>query len=507
MNLSALAALGLFLAMAGLAVAGPRVLIPTATDQPAAWRYTTTTPPTDWNQPGFDDKTWVVGKAGFGVTDQVTAPSVIGTPWRTADIWLRNEIEAPSPLQFETAALTVRHDEDVEIHVGGKLVFAAPGFNTAPMAYDVTKGLREVFKPGKNLVAVHVHQTTGGQYIDLGLVLDPKEKPALQVDPNDFLLVERLRASRWPPEKAWRWYGEVGPISGCNYLPRTAVNTTEMWQAESFDPPTMDEELGWAEKVGMNSVRVFVQYIVYEADPDGLVKRMDEFLRIADKHGIRTMVILFDDCFLPEPKLGKQPDPVPGVHNSQWTSSPGQTRKRRESWPALERYVKGFVGHFARDRRVLAWDVYNEAAAQSRPLVAAAFAWARAAEPRQPLTSCWQAEDLSDVLTFHDYGAPNPQILARLVAERPALCTECIARGGGSRFDNVLPAFAEKGIGWYMWGLVRGRIQTYYPWGSPRGAPEPDPWHHDLLQPDGTPYRPAEIEAIQRFPKQFKPRK
>jgi hypothetical protein len=139
--------------------------------------------------------------------------------------------------------------------------------------------------------------------------------------------------------------------------------------------------------------------------------------------------------------------------------------------------------------------------------VAAAFAWARAAEPTQPLTSCWQAEDLSDVLTFHDYGAPNPQALGRLVAERPALCTECIARGAGSRFDNVLPAFAEKGIGWYMWGLVRGRTQTYYPWGSPKGAPEPDPWHHDLLQADGTPYRPAEIEAIQRFSEQFKPRK
>lgn len=507
MNPAALAALGLSLAMAGLAVAEPRVLIPMATDQPAVWRYTTTAPPTEWNQPGFDDKAWPEGKAGFGVTDQVTPQSVIGTPWKTADIWLRKEIEAPSPLQFQTASLTVRHDEDVEIYVGGKLVLAAPGFNTAPTAYDVTRGLREVLKPGKNLVAVHVRQTTGGQYIDLGLVLDSKEKPALQVDPNDFLLIERLRASRWLPEKAWKWYGEVGPISGCNYLPRTAVNTTEMWQAESFDPKTIDQELGWAEKIGMNGVRVFVQYIVYEADPEGLVKRMDEFLRIADKHGIRTMVILFDDCFLPEPKLGKQPDPVLGVHNSQWTSSPGQTRKRRENWPALEKYIKGVVGHFARDRRVLAWDLYNEAAPASRPLVAAAFAWARAAEPTQPLTSCWQAEDLSDVLTFHDYGAPNPQALGRLVAERPALCTECIARGAGSRFDNVLPAFAEKGIGWYMWGLVRGRTQTYYPWGSPKGAPEPEPWHHDLLQADGTPYRPAEIEAIQRFPKPFKPRK
>jgi hypothetical protein len=136
-------------------------------------------------------------------------------------------------------------------------------------------------------------------------------------------------------------------------------------------------------------------------------------------------------------------------------------------------------------------------------LIEATFAWARSVKPTQPLTTCWHAEDLWDVVSFHDYGPPEPMQLARWVAERPALCTECIARGRGSRFDCVLPAFAEKGIGWYMWGLVKGRIQTYYPWGSKKGAPEPNPWHHDLLQPDGKPYHPDEIELIRKFPGQF----
>jgi hypothetical protein len=309
---------------------------------------------------------------------------------------------------------------------------------------------------------------------------------------------------RWPAKRAWQWYARVGPICGANYLPRTAVNSTEMWQAESFDPKTIDQELGWAHRSGLNSIRVFVQAIVHEADPAGLIRRMDRLLQIADKYQITVTFILLDDCFLPEPKLGRQPDPVPGVHNSQWTSSPGERRKRGENWPALEKYVKGVVGHFAADRRVIFWDLYNEPKPESRPLVEAAFAWARSVNPSQPLTTCWHADDLWDVATFHDYGPPQPEALARLVAERPAICTECIARTQNSRIENVLPAFAEKGIGWYMWGLVQGRIQTYYPWGSAKGAPEPALWFHDLLRPDGTPYRPDEITVIRRFPEQFR---
>ena len=484
--------------------AEPRILLRTATEGGETWRYTTDKPPEGWIKPEFDDRAWPEGKAGFGVVDQVTPASTIGTPWKTADIWLRKTIETPATADFRTVALRVRHDEDVEVYLNGRLIFSEPGFNTRMTAFDVTKEWKAAARSGKNTLAVHVHQTVGGQYIDLGLVLDPKEKLALPVQRMDAVALQQLRDSRWTPEKAWKWYKGIGPIRGFNYVPRTAVNTTEMWQEETFDPRTIDEELGWAERCGLNSARVFVQYIVYEADPHGLIGRMERFLEIAEKHHLSVMFILFDDCFIPEPKLGKQPDPIPGVHNSQWTASPGNRRKQPENWPALEKYVKDVVGHFARDRRIVAWDLYNEAAAPSRPLVEASFAWARAAQPSQPLTSCWQALDLSDVISFHDYGPPNAGQLDRWIAERPALCTECIARGAGSRFDNVLPAFAKRGIGWYMWGLVKGRIQTYYPWGSPKGAAEPKLWHHDLLQPDGTPYRPEEIEQIRRFQVEFR---
>ena len=168
---------------------------------------------------------------------------------------------------------------------------------------------------------------------------------------------------RWSPEKACQWYRSVGVIKGCNYLPRTAVNMTEMWQADTFDPETIDEELGWAEKAGYNSVRVFVQYLVWEDAPDGLKQRIDKFLSIADSHGITTMMILFCDCAFAgkEPYLGKQDDPMPGVHNSGWVPSPGLKRVTdRSICPDFERYVKDIVGTFEQDRRILIWDLYNE---------------------------------------------------------------------------------------------------------------------------------------------------
>jgi len=331
---------------------------------------------------------------------------------------------------------------------------------------------------------------------DLGIELDSEDKPVKRVD------IEELRASRWPAEKAKEWYAKVGPVCGCNYLPRTAVNTTEMWQ--NLDENTINEELGWAHECGINSVRVFVQYIVYEAEPRMLIERMERFLEIADSHGISVMFILLDDCFKSEPTLGPQPDPIRGVHNSQWTSSPGNRRKQQKYWPELEKYVKDVVGHFANDRRVLVWDLYNEPKPESQPLLEAAFAWARAAKPSQPLTTCWHAEEIWDIVSFHKYDPPKADELKKIIAGRPGFCTECIARTRGSSFENVLPVFAELKIGWYMWGLVKGRIQTHYPWGSKEGAPEPELWFHDLLQPDGKPYKPGEIEIIRRFPKLYR---
>ena len=320
----------------------------------------------------------------------------------------------------------------------------------------------------------------------------------------------------WPVEKAWAWYGRQPWLVGCNFLPSTAVNDVEMWQNESFDEETIERELRWARDLGFNTVRVFLNFVVWEADANGLKQRFNRFLTIADRLGIRTMPVLLDDCNFAGrvTAAGKQPDPVPGVHNSQWVSSPPlQMVDDKSAWPRIERYVKGMVGAFAEDRRVVVWDLYNEPGngmgEKSRPLMEAAFSWAREMNPAQPLTvGAWtdfespfqrRMMELSDVVTFHGYdGLAGVEAKLKICRNysRPVLCTEWMARGMGSRFETVLPFFKENKVGCYNWGLVAGRTQTYFPWGSPKGAPEPKLWHHDIFRPDGTPFNPREVQFI-----------
>jgi len=322
---------------------------------------------------------------------------------------------------------------------------------------------------------------------------------------------------RWSPEQARAWSEKQPWLCGFNFVPSSAVNTTEMWQADTFDAALIERELGWAEKIGFNSCRVFVQYIVWKHDPDGLKKRLEQFVAIADRHGLSVMPVLFDDCAFAgkEPYLGRQDDPVPGVQNSGWTPSPGHKLVAdRAAWPDLERYVAALVGQFARDRRVVLWDLYNEpgnsgTGGKSLALVRACFGWARQARPTQPLTiGVWNGGlreyndaqiELSDIVSFHNYGnldAVRGQTAALRAHERPIICTEWMARPLGSRFETHLPLFKNEKVGCYSWGLVNGRTQTQFPWGTKKGTPEPKLWFHDVLRRDGTPYLPAEIEAI-----------
>ena len=321
---------------------------------------------------------------------------------------------------------------------------------------------------------------------------------------------------RWTTERAGAWAEASGWACGFNYVPSTAVNTTEFWQAESFDEATITREMEWAGRVGFNSCRVFVQYLVWESDGAGLVERLGRFLELATAHGISTMPTLFDDCAFSgkQPYPGRQDAPTPGVHNSGWTPSPGHERVvDRGAWPALERYVTELVGAFREDARVIAWDLYNEPGnagmgAASDALVAACFDWARSAEPTQPLTvGVWTPElpDLnalalreSDIVSFHDYGelpALRTQIDDLAQHRRPLMCTEWMRRPF-SLYRTHLSTLMERQVGCYAWGLVNGKTQTHFPWGSPEGAAEPDVWFHDLLRADGSAYDPAEVAFL-----------
>src|SRR5687767_2190334 len=129
---------------------------------------------------------------------------------------------------------------------------------------------------------------------------------------------------RWTPQQANEWYAKQPWFVGANYGPATAINQLEMWQADTFDLATIDRELSWAKGLGFNSMRVFLHHLLWEQDPKGFLKRLDQYLEVSDKHGIGTMFVLFDSVWDPEPKLGKQREPQKGLHNSGWLQSPGK---------------------------------------------------------------------------------------------------------------------------------------------------------------------------------------
>ena len=340
---------------------------------------------------------------------------------------------------------------------------------------------------------------------------------------------------RWTEEKANAWYQQQPWLVGSNYIPANAINELEMWQADTFDPQQIDKELGWAEGLGMNTMRVFLHDLLWQQDAAGFKKRLDTFLTIAARHHIRPLLVLFDSCWDPFPKLGPQRPPIPGVHNSGWVQSPGAAALQDSSqYPRLEEYVTGVVGAFANDQRILGWDVWNEPSntnggaygkkelknkqALVEGLIPQVFAWARSVNPSQPLTSgLWEGDwssmekldaiqriqlQQSDVITFHNYSWPEDfeQHVEWLEQyHRPIICTEFMARSVGSTFDAILPIAKKHNVGAINWGLVAGKTQTYLPWESwehPYILMQPPVWFHEVFHADGTPYREEEARII-----------
>lgn len=330
--------------------------------------------------------------------------------------------------------------------------------------------------------------------------------------------MDRLTTSgQWSSGQAWAWYNRQPWLVGCNYLPSTSVNDIEMWQRDTFDPLTIDRELGWAHKLGFNTVRVFLNYVVWKSDSEGLKERVSRFLELANKHQLSVMPVLFDDCNfgLRVAASGPQPEPVSGVHNSQWVSSPALAMVTDPAaWNDLEQYTRDIIGAFGHDSRVVIWDLYNEPGnskmgEKSLPLAEAAFAWARAIRPEQPLTcGAWsdfnssmsqRLMEMSDVVSFHGYeGLSHVEEKLAICRRhsRPVICTEWLHRPADNTVETILPFFRAQRVGCWNWGLVYGRTQTYMPWGSKAGDSVPRLWQHDLLHADGRPFRSEEVDAI-----------
>ncbi len=348
----------------------------------------------------------------------------------------------------------------------------------------------------------------------------------------------QVPATRWSEAKANEWYARQPWLVGSNYIPATAINELEMWQAETFDPRTIDKELGLAEGLGMTTMRVFLHDLEWQQDAAGYQKRINQFLDIAARHRIKPLFVLFDSCWDPDPKPGRQREPRPGVHNSGWVQSPGtKVLQEPKEYPRLKAYVTGVVNAFATDPRVLGWDIWNEpdntntssyGSAEPKNKVALVlallpqvFEWAREAGPQQPLTSGvwkgdWSTDDKltpmeriqlesSDVISFHNYdsGAEFEKRIQWLQRyRRPILCTEYMARGNGSTFQGSLPIAQKYKVAAYNWGFVAGKTQTHLPWDSWQKSyvdREPTVWFHEIFKQDGTPYKQEEVDLIRKL--------
>lgn len=342
---------------------------------------------------------------------------------------------------------------------------------------------------------------------------------------------------RWTEKQANDWYAHQAWLVGANYIPSDAINEMEMFQPATFDPALIDKELGMAESIGMNTMRVFLQDQLWLSDPKGMQERLNQFLDIAARHHIKPLFVLFDSCWEPNPHLGPQHPPIPGVHNSGWVQSPGLKRLMDPGVePQLKAYVQGVVGAFANDDRILGWDIWNEPNNAGRDLpknvpekikrvnelLPKAFAWARAMHPTQPLTSgVWGNGNWSDpakenettkiqlaesdFISFHNYSWPE-DFAARIhelqELHRPIVCTEYMARGNGSLFDLDLPIARREHVGAMNWGFVAGKTQTYLPWDSwqrPYVDHPPTVWFHDIFKQDDTPYRQHEVDLIREL--------
>jgi hypothetical protein len=340
-------------------------------------------------------------------------------------------------------------------------------------------------------------------------------------------------ATRWSPDRANRWYQAQGWLVGANFITSNAINQLEMLQPNTFDPRRIDTELGWARSAGLNSVRVFLHDLLWAQDARGFQLRLAQFVSMAARHGIKPLFVFFDSCWDPLPKLGPQRAPRPGVHNSGWVQSPGAERLGDAGYTRLLRdYVTGVLTQFRSDDRVLGWDLWNEPDNPARvyqkverkdklqlvaDLLPQVFQWARSVDPSQPLTSgVWQGKwreqqgrsaisdiqlDNADVITFHSYAEPaafESRIGELSPLGRPIMCTEYMARPQGSTVEGILPVAKRHNVGAFNWGFVAGKTQTYFPWDSwdhPYAAP-PKVWFHDLVLPDGRPYRNSEIQTV-----------
>ena len=345
----------------------------------------------------------------------------------------------------------------------------------------------------------------------------------------------------WSKEKAWSWYNSRPWIRGCNFMGSDCANRVDQWQSYGFEErlKTADTEFAAAQSIGFNSVRLILQFEVWDAEHDIFMENFDRYLTAAYSHGITSMICFGNDCAVPkedykEPVLGPQSYDI-GWHGGRKKSPHGALSDSGysilddpEKNARFCEMVREIVTKYAKDERICVWDIFNEPGnslrgSKSLKYMEHFFEIARAAEPAQPLTAgVWRSDmvlrgemteierraaELSGVISFHCYERlPETVLLIDILEKygRALICTEWLIRIKGQDVQSIFPLFFSKKIACYNWGFVAGKYQTYEPWNMlweqyDRGEGEEldfTKWQHDLLRPNLRPYDPKETELI-----------
>jgi hypothetical protein len=291
---------------------------------------------------------------------------------------------------------------------------------------------------------------------------------------------------------------DFSSMRGANYVPSYARNDVQLWL--DFDPAVIDRELGYAQRLRLNTVRVFLQFAVYEREPQRFLERFETSLALCAKHELRMMPVVFDSCF------GEFPD-LERYRDKDWMANPGQNRLGQEHWPKLEQYVRDVVGGHQDDRRIVMWDVMNEPTCTSfnkpadKQLIFAFLEhfleYVKQQRPRQPLTVGWEHSSLiervltqTDALCIHNYRRDLREDIRRVQElgrrhGKPVIVNEVVGRPQ-QPFSYVMPILREEKVGWCFWELMLGKTQfsrAVYP-------------YQGLIYPDATCFDASEVACV-----------
>ncbi|ODM03030.1 cellulase family glycosylhydrolase [Eisenbergiella tayi] len=355
--------------------------------------------------------------------------------------------------------------------------------------------------------------------------------------------------NRWSKEKINAWYEERPWLMGCNYVPAVTLHNTELWQDDTREEvlASVKEELKLLRETGLNSVRMFMPFHAWYFERERFFGKLDELLALLEKFGVTFMPVLFNDCApfeRPDPvfpeKMSEGWQPYDIGHHGGKAENPFTGEKRKTGWILFDEeewrepqytYAKEIISRYARDPRIIIWDLWNEPGNSNRHSLSMGylervFEIARDIDPDQPLTAApWsypngygvsedaqlepiqkRAVELSDIVSFHQYENFERvrQAVNGLSKEgRPLINTEWLNRILDNNISELLPYFYENRIGSYHWGLVAGKSQFYLPWDYLREEEGLDLtlWQHDLYHEDFTAYDEKEIALFQKFGK------